>query len=290
MKTHERGDSVMRMRSWQPSYILWLIRDGKVKTREDIINYFRDRKTSILGSDGYFFEDALEKLIGANLIKLNNTGEFQVTNLLQKIQTTLEISLAKLAQAHPYNSMLVSPLFGPPLGEAYGEKYSYDLFVLMPFSAELQPIYDDHMRKVAKSMGLTMGRADDFFSTKEVIQEIWNAIALSKVLIADCTGKNPNVFYEIGVAHTVGKNVILITQKKDDIPFDLRHLRYIEYEYTPPGMKRFEGKLKKTLLELDEDMKYDEGVDMWLLHKSNAENDAKMQSKQEALRKRRKKR
>jgi hypothetical protein len=51
----------------------------------------------------------------------------------------------------------------------------------------------------------------------------------SRVVICDCTGRNPNVFYEIGIAHTLGREVILITQNPEDIPFDLRHLRYVRY-------------------------------------------------------------
>jgi len=66
-------------------------------------------------------------------------------------------------------------------------------------------------------------------------------------VIADCTGRNPNVFYEIGLAHASGKPVILITQNSDDVPFDIRHLRYIQYDYTPRGMRVFEKRLVDTL-------------------------------------------
>jgi hypothetical protein len=52
------------------------------------------------------------------------------------------------------------------------------------------------------------------------------------------------------MAHTVGKPVILITQNEDDVPFDLRHIRYITYEYTPSGMTAFESALAKTLQNL----------------------------------------
>jgi hypothetical protein len=61
------------------------------------------------------------------------------------------------------------------------------------------------------------------------------------------TGKNPNVFYEVGVAHTVGKEVILVTQSMDDVPFDLRHLRCIVYEYTPRGVRALEANLQNTI-------------------------------------------
>jgi hypothetical protein len=58
------------------------------------------------------------------------------------------------------------------------------------------------------------------------------------------------VFYEIGMAHTVGKPVILTTQNETDVPFDLRSIRYIHYRYTPPGMKEFEERLAKTIAGL----------------------------------------
>jgi hypothetical protein len=105
-------------------------------------------------------------------------------------------------------------------------------------------------QKVVAAIGLTVKRADDFFTAHSIMADVWNAICGSRAIIADCTGRNPNVFYEIGVAHTIGKPVILTTQSRDDVPFDLRHLRYIEYEYTPPGMRQYEAALTETLLQL----------------------------------------
>ena len=62
-----------------------------------------------------------------------------------------------------------------------------------------------------------------------IIQDVVSLIDKSRVVICDCTGRNANVFYEIGIAHTLGREVILITQNEADIPFDLRHLRYVKY-------------------------------------------------------------
>lgn len=140
-------------------------------------------------------------------------------------------------------------IFGSP-----NKKYTYDLFVLMPFTLNLKPVYDDHIKKVAQTQKLSIARADDFFSQNSIIHEVWSAIAQASILIADCTGKNPNVFYEIGIAHTLGKPVILITQNQDDVPFDLRHIRYIHYEYTPSGMIKFESTLATTILEITKDI------------------------------------
>jgi hypothetical protein len=134
------------------------------------------------------------------------------------------------------------------------KKYTYDVFVLMPFLSEMKPVYDDHIKETVKTLNLSIARADDFFSHNSIMDEIWSAISFSKILIADCTGKNPNVFYEIGLAHAIGKPVILITQNQDDVPFDLRHRRYIQYNYTPPGMKKFESQLSSTVLEILKDL------------------------------------
>jgi hypothetical protein len=147
------------------------------------------------------------------------------------------------------SSQGISTFLGSP-----NKKYTYDLFVLMPFALNLKPVYDDHITKVAKTLNLSIARADDFFSQNSIMYEVWSAITQASILIADCTGKNPNVFYEIGIAHTIGKPVILITQNQDDVPFDLRYIRYIQYDYTPPGMIKFENILTTTISEIRKDL------------------------------------
>ena len=139
----------------------------------------------------------------------------------------------------------VSPVFGFPK-RALKNSWA-DIFMIMPFRDELNPIYTDHILKVIEELGFTCERGDDFFSSQSIIDEIWAAIYFSKLCIADCTGRNPNVFYEIGMAHTIGRTAILIAQSIDDIPFDIRHRRSIIYEYTPRGMEKFEELLRKTL-------------------------------------------
>jgi hypothetical protein len=96
-------------------------------------------------------------------------------------------------------------------------------------------------------MGLSIKRGDDFFGAEAVMGDIWSAILHAKVVVAECTGRNPNVFYEIGLAHAVGTPVILVTQKAQDVPSDLRAIRYIKYQYTPRGMQAFEKALAATI-------------------------------------------
>lgn len=109
------------------------------------------------------------------------------------------------------------------------------------------PVYEDHIKPTCASMGLTVRRADDFFTADSVVQDIWKAIVSARLIVADCTDRNPNVFYEIGLAHAIGRPTILLTQRSEDIPFDLRHRRYIAYQLTPRGMKEFEVAFKETV-------------------------------------------
>ncbi|MCX5687966.1 MAG: hypothetical protein NTV71_04965, partial [Candidatus Omnitrophica bacterium] len=118
-------------------------------------------------------------------------------------------------------------------------------FVLMPFLPELEPVYEKIKEIVVLHKKLSCMRADDIYSTGIIIKEIWDSIQQAQVVIADATGKNPNVFYEMGLAHAIGKDIIIIAQTMDDIPFDLRHRRLIIYDLK--RLEEFEVKLSKTI-------------------------------------------
>lgn len=102
-------------------------------------------------------------------------------------------------------------------------------FVLMPFKVELRPLFDDIILPATQEVGLTCIRADDIYSPGQVMQQIWEHINTARVLIADLTGRNPNVFYELGLALALEKDVILLAQQSEDVPFDLQHMRYFRY-------------------------------------------------------------
>jgi Mrr N-terminal domain len=170
-------------------------------------------------------------------------ANIRVTELLFRLQNALGISLVSLASFNPRYSMIVEPLFGLPgtLPE------SLDVFVLMPFKDDMLPVYQDHIKPTCESLELTVRRGDYFFTADSVVQDIWKAIVSARLIVADCTDRNPNVFYEIGLAHAIGKPTILLTQKSEDVPFDLRHLRYVAYQLTPRGMREFETTFRETV-------------------------------------------
>jgi len=99
---------------------------------------------------------------------------------------------------------------------------------MMPFDSAFDTVYNS-IREAADNAGLRCRRADDIWENAAIIQDVVSLIDRSRIVICDCTGRNPNVFYEAGIAHTLGRDVILITQSEHDIPFDLRHLRYVRY-------------------------------------------------------------
>lgn len=103
-------------------------------------------------------------------------------------------------------------------------------FVIMPFSPEYESVYRQVIKPAAESFGLKVLRADDIYSPGVITEQIKAAIHQSRICIADVTGKNPNVLYEVGIAHTLDKSTILLSQSVEQIPFDLRALRVVIYD------------------------------------------------------------
>lgn len=103
-------------------------------------------------------------------------------------------------------------------------------FVLMPFDKSFDDIYRIGIQATAKDLDVVAERVDEQNFTETILERIYRQIASADFVIADMTGQNPNVFYEVGYAHALGKLCTLITQDAKDIPFDLKHHRHIIYD------------------------------------------------------------
>ena len=125
--------------------------------------------------------------------------------------------------------------------------------VMMPFDARFGPVYEA-LQSAAREVGLVCRRADEIWENSAIIQDIVNLIDKSFVVVCDCTGRNANVFYEIGIAHTLGREVVLITQVDADVPFDLRHLRYIKYLDNDEGREVLKEALSERFGYLQENL------------------------------------
>lgn len=123
------------------------------------------------------------------------------------------------------------------------------LSAMMPFAPQFDPVYKA-IREISEEYALRCRRADDIWENPAVIQDVVSLIDKSRIVICDCSGKNANVFYEAGIAHTLGRDVILITQSEADIPFDLRHLRYAHYLNNNEGLEGLKSKLRLRITAL----------------------------------------
>lgn len=114
-------------------------------------------------------------------------------------------------------------------------------FILMPFSAPYDSYYPHIFKPALEAAGFTVTRADDLFTPRPIMLDIQQSIVQADLILCEMSGRNPNVFYELGLAHAIGKPAILVSRRHDDIPFDFRHLRVILYDYTEAG---WESKLR----------------------------------------------
>jgi len=154
------------------------------------------------------------------------------------------VDLAELAAAVRALQSQVDLLGMPPapINAIHSETQPRCAFVVMPFGPdELQVVYEEFVKPTLEMVcSLRCVRGDDIFGSNVVMDDVSHAIGEADVLVADLTGRNANVFYEVGIAHALDKPVLLIAQSLDDVPFDLRHRRILLYEYSPRGCKRLE--------------------------------------------------
>ena len=104
------------------------------------------------------------------------------------------------------------------------------VFVLMPFEDSFTDTYELGIKSACEESGAYCERVDEQIFEGSILNRIYNQISKADLIIADMTGRNANVFYEVGYAHALNKSVILLTKSSNDIPFDLKHYTHIIYE------------------------------------------------------------
>jgi hypothetical protein len=112
------------------------------------------------------------------------------------------------------------------------------VFVLMPFSQEFNDVYKLGIGPACKEAGAYCERVDEQVYAEGIMERVYNQIAKADIIVSDMTGQNPNVFYETGYAHALGKLTVLLTRNAGEIPFDLRHLPHIAYRDSISSLKR----------------------------------------------------
>lgn len=262
--------------------ILYYIRQADESSFSDLCKKLFLNKETLRTSEGKFFLCCIFDLHNANFIKITNknpnvdVGQIDdtedgwcVRTLLSSAMRAYSLSDVKRFndEINPNDVMISMTDYFYTVQRAIGFSITAEMsqlqkqiqrnsilgevnptlkskvFVIMSFSDRLNSIYEDHIVSVCKKLRYSCMRADLIDCPNVIINDIWSGINSAKAVIADCTGKNANVFYEIGIVHALGKRVILITQNSEDIPFDISRIRYIKYENTVEGLKKFDIKL-----------------------------------------------
>ena len=226
--------------AYHPFEALKLIRDGVVRSRRDLL---------CVGTLYYHqYSNLLNGLISLGMLKqsgrknkVKSYDEFAPTQKFYDFFESLQISLTMLEKLNS-RACVLNPVFDEP--QTYSLKA--DVFVVMPFAKAFNATYQA-IRAAADDLGMTVVRGDEYKTAHAVISDIWSAILHAKVIVADTTGLNANVFYEIGMAHTLGKQVVLLSQDVKKLPFDLQHLRAINYESNRLGLEIMQSHLKRSL-------------------------------------------
>jgi hypothetical protein len=125
-----------------------------------------------------------------------------------------------------------------------------DAFVIMPFSgtatcteAEWTEIFENVFKPALSSCGYTCERAKP--SVGNLITSIVNRLRTARIVLADLTDRNPNVFYELGVRHSLRKGTIVVSQRSEDVPSDLRGYWFLKYGIRPAQVTEFQSEIRR---------------------------------------------
>lgn len=184
------------------------------------------------GVSKYGIQNENENVVGSTIEKFDTKTLNEITKTLKEAVDAFKSEPSSKTKPEPVDEKLC--------------------FIVMPFGNEqLNIVYEDFVKPPLENVcNLICERGDDVFGSNVIMDDITKSIEKARIVVADLTGRNPNVFYEVGIAHTLNKTVLLLAQNIDDVPFDLRHRRVLLYEYSPRGCKRLENEISRHINSL----------------------------------------
>jgi hypothetical protein len=232
IKLSELGRKVLRPQ--QPKDELEGLREAVLKAPEisDVYKHYRGENLP----DEQFFDNALVDTFRIPQAKLDEFKSIfietlQKAHLLEEHNGKYRVIDISQEEAHRDDSSDTLK----KLGKSVSINPNDSCFVVMPFALPLGNHYSLIYEPAIRKAGLRPVRADDdIFTTGKIIDQVWAGINAAKVLVAELTDRNPNVFYELGLAHALRKPVVLISSNEEDVPFDVRHIRVIYYDVNDP--------------------------------------------------------
>ena len=233
------GKVTGRPRELNAAFVLKIIRDHEPVTHDALQHYI-----NVIFSDGKpdsILRHQLTEITGSlsetNLISCRLEGMiYTYTGKFEEVAKTLKISLSQLSAP---NRIVTRPFFGDV---DYNFGFA-DIFVLMPLHKNETDIFENEIQRAACSLNKSCGKGNSNFASRKIMEHVWKCIYHAELVICDCTGKNPNVYYELGIAHTLGTPAVLICESANDLAFDVTGISSVFYG-TPEERRIFEAGLK----------------------------------------------
>lgn len=175
----------------------------------------------------------------------NQAALLEMSKALFQLQSQLSGKEAKDAQAAVTSIIQArthESVVSRPLNKTGVTTNQRSIFILMPFDQKLEPIFEA-ITAIASRHNLHAYRADSIVMSGPIIDQIYEAIAGAGLVIADLTETNANVFYELGIAKALSKEILLLSQAPEMLPFDVAHQRAIKYEPTKKGIEALRSRL-----------------------------------------------
>ncbi|MGG7671810.1 family 16 glycoside hydrolase [Pseudomonas sp. WC2] len=202
------GIAALRNYNWEP--VMGVGQGSKVPTEKWISLSVR-----VVGSSIDMFVD------GVRIISINRTMRRGQLGLFMQGNTEVKFRNLKIEAEQPL------------------------CFVVMQFTPDFNILYNDVIKPLCEEFGYRVIRGDDFYTSGQILEDITSSINSSALIIADVTPDNPNVFYEVGYAHGIGKPTILLSDRtRTRLPFDISGFRTLFYDNTIGGKAIVESKLR----------------------------------------------
>jgi ATP-dependent Clp protease ATP-binding subunit ClpA len=122
-------------------------------------------------------------------------------------------------------------------------------FILIPHNKEFDDLFYHYIKPSMEVHGLTVLKADNIFKPGNILSQVWAQIRTAEVIVVDVSGQNSNVIFELGLCYGIQRCPILLTRDPSELPFNIRNLRYIQYENTAAGAHKLAEDLKTTVGE-----------------------------------------
>lgn len=188
----------------------------------------------------YFGDEDYPECVGDVLFTILSADTVAFARLEDYLRVMKSADFGNVQEA-VWDVYAVAPkVFSIPIGHSSDDTCA----IMMPFAPEFKAVRAV-IRSACDPVGLRPIVADEVWDSPSIVQDVFDIIFRARIVVADFSGLNPNVMYEMGLAHALGRDVVPITQPTGKLPFDVAHYRTIVYENTEEGLSVLRRRLEQ---------------------------------------------